>query len=144
MFYVNALQLFGNSGSGSCVAKQASPLGTPEEVAEEFLFLRSSVVLDHQSQASSLVLVPLVWGVVGLQPVLHLTQSAVHLLVFISAMEEHHLSAKPLLHGVPVQGGLGQRLGDVVAVFVALNQPLPPLGVGSQGRGLQVESLNLR
>merc|ERR1719492_541935 len=124
----------------------ASPLSSPEEVAEEFLFIRGAVVLDHQSEASGLVLVlgqtelsevPLIRDVVGVKPLLHLSQSAVHLLVFISAMDEH------LLDWALVEGGLGEGLGDVVAVLVTGDQSLPPLGVLSQGRGLQVKSLNL-
>ena len=149
---------------------QSSPLMTPEEVAEESLFIRGGVVVDHEREAGCLVLVlwqavlahiPLVGGVVGVDPSLHLTQSAVHLLVFlnskncqcpsptltfqthISALEEHHLSAKLLLHGVLVHMGLRDGLGDVVAVLVTVHQPLPPLWVGGQGRGVQVESLNL-
>ena len=58
-------------------------------------------------------------------------------------MEEHHLSAKLLLHGVLVHMGLRDGLGDVVAVLVTVHQPLPPLWIGGQGRGVQVESLNL-
>merc|ERR1712018_1021495 len=130
----------------------ASPLSSPEEVAEEFLFIRGAVVLDHQSEASGLVLVlgqtelsevPLIRDVVGVKPLLHLSQSAVHLLVFISAMEEHHLATEHLLDWALVEGGLGEGLGDVVAVLVTGDQSLPPLGVLSQGRGLQVKSLNL-
>merc|ERR1712207_26716 len=106
----------------------ASPLSSPEEVAEEFLFIRGAVVLDHQSEASGLVLVlgqtelsevPLIRDVVGVKPLLHLSQSAVHLLVFISAMEEHHLA------WALVEGGLGEGLGDVVAVLVTGDQSLP-------------------
>merc|ERR1719411_1224026 len=130
----------------------ASPLSSPEEVAEEFLFIRGAVVLDHQSEASGLVLVlgqtelsevPLIRDVVGVKPLLHLSQSAVHLLVFISAMEEHHLATEHLLDWALVEGGLGEGLGDVVAVLVAGDQSLPPLGVLSQGRSLEVESLDL-
>ena len=42
-----------------------------------------------------------------------------------------------------VESGLGDGLGDVVAVLVAGDKSLPPLWVLGQGRGLKVESLDL-
>merc|ERR1719433_1626204 len=111
----------------------ASPLSSPEEVAEEFLFIRGAVVLDHQSEASGLVLVlgqtelsevPLIRDVVGVKPLLHLSQSAVHLLVFISAMEEHHLATEHLLDWALVEGGLGEVPLGVVALVGVLLAPL--------------------
>merc|ERR1719350_1272130 len=110
---------------------RASPFASPEEIAEELLFIRGSVVLDHESQASSLVLVlwqtklrevSLVIGVVGVNPLLHLAQSA-----------DHHLATEHLLHRVLVKSRLGDGLRDGVAVLVASDKSLPPLGVLGKG-----------
>ena len=56
-------------------------------------------------------------------------------LTCLGALEEDHVTAKHLGQGVPVQGGLGEGPGDVVAVLVVGLEHVPPLGILA-GHGL--------
>ena len=117
-----------------------------EEVVDKLLLRCGGAVLDLDVHGGPLVLVvgqavlgPVVALVVvpvqSLDHVVGLGHSAAVSLHLPGALEEHHVAPEHLHDRVLVQGGLGERPGDVVAVFISVSHHLPPGWVLS-GQGL--------